>query len=79
MFFGNMNRALMMAGIRLGIPEALPSPRVGDSRRPRLVKRGYYEECTTYFPPKKRNGTRERERRLRQISEGRLRAENGLA
>jgi len=81
----NMSRVLLLAGMRLGIPQALqmmspsanilpPPTRIGrfNSAPP---KRSYHRNRTTQHAT---NGERECARRRRQIAEGRLKRENGL-
>lgn len=84
MFGININRVLLLAGMRLGIPEAMamiaPPSTPGlklrsDPHRAGKVKRGFHVNRTTYHAS---NGERECARRRRQIIEGRLRRENGL-
>lgn len=73
-----MQHALFLAGLRLGIGEAIsmmPPPPVARAQRPHIVKRGFHRNRTTWHLT---NGKRERERRLRQIERGQLKAENGL-
>lgn len=77
----NMKRILLLAGMRLGIPEATQFMDMGQpvplqrGKRPYAIKRAFHKERTTLHTT---NGEQECARRRRQIVCGQLKAENGL-